>query len=141
MAATTLAGETDVVVLEAADRAGGRVETVRKGDYWINVGTQFTEGTGPLIDALHHHGIEMGSLADKSVALALNGGVVDTSKLFALMFRTRMSFMDRVGMAMVGAGIVSAVPSSSRTAAWRKGCGPSSTGGSRQTCCAASAPR
>ncbi|WP_225647360.1 flavin monoamine oxidase family protein [Streptomyces solaniscabiei] len=110
MAATTLAGETDVVVLEAADRAGGRVETVRKGDYWINVGTQFTEGTGPLIDALHHHGIEMGSLAGKGVALALNGGVVDTSKLFALMFRTRMSFLDRVGMAMVGARIVSAVP-------------------------------
>ncbi|MFF8567354.1 flavin monoamine oxidase family protein [Streptomyces albidoflavus] len=110
MAATTLAGEADVVVLEAADRAGGRVETVRKGEYWINVGTQFTEGTGPLIDALRHHRIEMGSLAGKGVALALNGRVVDTSKLLALMFRTRMSFMDRVGMAMVGARIVSAVP-------------------------------
>ncbi|MEU5125172.1 FAD-dependent oxidoreductase [Streptomyces mobaraensis] len=109
-AATTLADESDVIVLEAADRAGGRVETVRKGDYWINVGTQFTEGTGPLIDALHHHGIEMGSLAGKSVALALNGRLVDTSDLFALMFRTRMSLTDRVGMAMVGARILAAVP-------------------------------
>ncbi|TGN75579.1 FAD-dependent oxidoreductase [Streptomyces bauhiniae] len=110
MAATALDGKTDAVVLEASARAGGRVETVRKGDYWINVGTQFTEGTGPLIDALRHHGIEMGSLADKSVALVLNGGLVDTSKLFSLMFRTRMSLMDRVGMALVGARIVSAVP-------------------------------
>ncbi|MFF9365735.1 flavin monoamine oxidase family protein [Streptomyces griseoluteus] len=110
MAATALDGKADVVVLEASERAGGRVETVRKGDYWINVGTQFTEGTGPLIDALHRHGIEMGSLADKSVALVLNGGLVDTSKLFSLMFRTRMSFLDRVGMALVGARIVSAVP-------------------------------
>ncbi|MFF4935199.1 flavin monoamine oxidase family protein [Streptomyces griseofuscus] len=110
MAATTLAGEADVIVLEAADRAGGRVETVRRGDYWINVGTQFTEGTGPLIDALHHHGIEMGSLAGKGVALALNGRLVDTSDLLALMFRTRMSLMDQVGMAMVGARILSAVP-------------------------------
>ncbi|MEU5239438.1 flavin monoamine oxidase family protein [Streptomyces lydicus] len=110
MAATTLAGKADVVVLEAADRPGGRVETVRKGDYWINVGTQFTEGTGPLIDALHEHGIEMGSLADTSVALVLNGVLVDTSNVFALMFRTRMSFMDRVGMAMVGARILSAAP-------------------------------
>ncbi|GHE99100.1 FAD-dependent oxidoreductase [Streptomyces griseoluteus] len=109
MAATALDGKADVVVLEASERAGGRVETVRKGDYWINVGTQFTEGTGPLIDALHHHGIEMGSLAGKSVALVLNGGLVDTSKLFSLMFRTRMSFLDRVGMALVGARIVSAV--------------------------------
>ncbi|MCT7350677.1 FAD-dependent oxidoreductase [Streptomyces sp. 15-116A] len=110
MAATTLVGEADVIVLEAAERAGGRVETVRKGEYWINVGAQFTEGTGPLIDALHHHGIEMGSLAGKRVALALNGGLVDTAKLSALMFRTRMSFMDWVGMAMVGARILSAVP-------------------------------
>ncbi|MYV43283.1 NAD(P)-binding protein [Streptomyces sp. SID1328] len=110
MAATALDGKADVVVLEASERAGGRVETVRKGDYWINVGTQFTEGTGPLIDALHHHGIEMGSLAGKSVALVLNGGLVDTSRLFSLMFRTRMSFLDRVGMALVGARIVSAVP-------------------------------
>ncbi|MGV9790936.1 flavin monoamine oxidase family protein [Streptomyces sp. NPDC003435] len=110
MAATALHGKTDVVVLEALERAGGRVETVRKGDYWINVGTQFTEGTGPLIDALHHHNIEMGSLAGKGVALVLNGGVVDTSKLFALMFRTRMRLMDRIGMATVGARIISAAP-------------------------------
>src|SRR5688500_8560424 len=87
MAATTLAPETDVVVLESTERTGGRVETVRRGDYWINVGTQFTEGTGTLIDALDRHGIEMGSLAGKSVALYLNGEVVDTSNPVALMFR------------------------------------------------------
>ncbi|MFG2328124.1 flavin monoamine oxidase family protein [Streptomyces sp. NPDC048604] len=110
MAATTLADKVDVVVVEAEDRPGGRVETVRKGEYWINVGTQFTEGTGPLIDALDRHGIEMGSLADTGVALVLNGAMVDASDVLALMFRTRMSFMDRVGMAVVGARILSAVP-------------------------------
>ncbi|KXX56280.1 flavin monoamine oxidase family protein [Rhodococcus sp. LB1] len=110
MAATTLAPETDVVVLESTDRTGGRVETVRRGDYWINVGTQFTEGTGTLIDALDRHGIEMGSLAGKSVALYLNGEVVDTSNPVALMFRTRMTMMDRIGMAIVGARILSVMP-------------------------------
>lgn len=110
MAATTLADKVDVMVLEAEDRPGGRVETVRKGDYWINVGTQFTEGTGPLIDALDRHGIERGSLADTSVALVLNGRLVDASDMLALMFRTGMTFMDRVGMALVGARILSAVP-------------------------------
>ncbi|MFX0579034.1 flavin monoamine oxidase family protein [Nocardia nepalensis] len=108
--ATTLARETDVVVLEASDRTGGRVDTVRQGDYWINVGTQFTEGTGALIDALDRHGIERGSLAGKSVALYLNGGLVDTANPLALMFRTRMSFMDRVGMAVVGARIFAVAP-------------------------------
>ncbi|MBC2640703.1 MULTISPECIES: NAD(P)/FAD-dependent oxidoreductase [unclassified Rhodococcus (in: high G+C Gram-positive bacteria)] len=110
MAATTLAPETDVVVLESTDRTGGRVETIRQGDYWINVGTQFTEGTGTLIDALDRHGIEMGSLAGKSIALHLNGGVVDTSNPVALMFRTRMTMMDRLGMAIVGARILAAMP-------------------------------
>ncbi|WP_418955486.1 flavin monoamine oxidase family protein [Streptomyces tritici] len=110
VAATTLADEADVMVLEAADRAGGRVETVRRGDYWINVGTQFTEGTGPLIDALDRHGVEMGSLAGTGVSLVLNGAMVDTSDVFALMFRTRMTLRDKVGMALVGARILSAVP-------------------------------
>ncbi|GAA3168343.1 MULTISPECIES: flavin monoamine oxidase family protein [Streptomyces] len=110
MAATTLSGEADVLVLESADRPGGRVETVRQGDYWINVGTQFTEGTGPLIDALEHHGVERGSLAGKSMALVLNGRLVDMSDPIALMFRTRMSFMDRLGMASVGARVLSAAP-------------------------------
>ncbi|MER8037712.1 flavin monoamine oxidase family protein [Streptomyces hydrogenans] len=110
MAATTLADKVDVVVVEAEDRPGGRVETVREGEYWINVGTQFTEGTGPLIDALDRHGITMGSLADTGVGLVLNGALVDASDVLALMFRTRMTLMDRVGMALVGARILCAVP-------------------------------
>src|SRR3954452_6888236 len=109
MAATALS-ERDVVVLEASARAGGRVDTVRQGDYWINVGTQFTEGTGPLIDALHRHQVPMGTLEGKSVALSLGGKQVDTSNPFSLMFRSRMRFMDRVGLAMVGTRILANVP-------------------------------
>ncbi|MFB9729472.1 NAD(P)/FAD-dependent oxidoreductase [Haloechinothrix salitolerans] len=109
MAATTLA-ERDVVVLEAAGRAGGRVDSARQGDYWINLGTQFTEGTGPLIDALHRHQIPMGTLEGKSVALSLGGKQVDTSNPFSLMFRSRMSFLDRLGLAAVGTRIIANVP-------------------------------
>lgn len=109
MAATTLA-ERDVVVLEASGRAGGRVETVRQGDYWINVGTQFTEGTGPLIDALHRHEVHLGTLEGKSVALSLGGKQVDTSNPFALMFRSRMTWGDRLGLAAVGSRILANVP-------------------------------
>ncbi|MEV6362593.1 flavin monoamine oxidase family protein [Nocardia asteroides] len=118
-AATTLAPTTEVVVLESTGRTGGRVDTVRQGGYWINVGTQFTEGTGTLIEALDRHGIAMGSLAGKSVALYLNGGLVDTANPLALMFRTRMTMLDRFGMAIVGARILSVMPfleSQSRTA-------------------------
>ncbi|ODR08560.1 oxidase [Mycolicibacillus koreensis] len=108
MAATTLSTQVDdIVVLEAADRAGGRVETVRQGDYWINVGTQFTEGTGPLIEALDRHNVARSSLAGKRVALGLNGEVIDTSNPVQLMFSKGMTVVDRIGMAVVGARIVS----------------------------------
>jgi monoamine oxidase len=111
MAATTLAGAgRDVVVLEAGDRAGGRVDTVRRGDYWINVGTQFTEGTGPLIDALHRHQVHLGTLEGKSVALSLGGRQVNTSNPFSLMFRSRMTWRDRFGLAAVGTRILANVP-------------------------------
>ncbi|TCJ31109.1 flavin monoamine oxidase family protein [Nocardioides jejuensis] len=109
MAATTLNGR-DVVVLEASDRAGGRVDTVRQGDYWINVGTQFTEGTGPLIDALHRHEVPLGTLEGKSVALHLGGKQVDTSNPFALMFTSKMTWRDRYGLAVVGTRILANVP-------------------------------
>ncbi|CAL9592673.1 flavin monoamine oxidase family protein [Streptomyces sp. enrichment culture] len=108
-AATTLS-DRDVVVLEATGRAGGRVESVRRGDYWINLGTQFTEGTGTLIEALERHRIPMGTLAGKKVALALNGKQVDTSNPFSLMLRSRMTCRDRAGLAAVGARILAAVP-------------------------------
>jgi monoamine oxidase len=109
MAATTLA-DRDVVVLEASDRSGGRVDTVRQGDYWINVGTQFTEGTGPLIDALHRHEVPLGTLEGKSVALHLGGKQVDTSNPFALMFKSKMTWRDRYGLAVVGTRILANVP-------------------------------
>lgn len=109
IAATTLA-DRDVVVLEASERAGGRVETVRRGDYWINLGTQFTEGTGPLIDALHRHDVPMGTLEGKSVALAIGGEQVDTSNPFSLMFRSRMTWRDRLGLAVVGTRILANAP-------------------------------
>lgn len=109
MAATTLA-DRDVVVLEASDRAGGRVDTVRQGDYWINVGTQFTEGTGPLIEALHRHEVPLGTLEGKSVALHLGGKQVDTSNPFALMFKSKMTWRDRFGLAVVGTRILANVP-------------------------------
>ncbi|MDR2280409.1 MAG: FAD-dependent oxidoreductase, partial [Gordonia sp. (in: high G+C Gram-positive bacteria)] len=106
VAATTLAGSTDVVVLEASDRVGGRVESVRKGDYWLNVGTQFTEGTGTLIEKLDEHHIVRGTLAGKKIGLELGGQVLDTANPVSLMMRSKMTIADRFGLARVGARII-----------------------------------
>ncbi|GEE00945.1 amine oxidase [Gordonia spumicola] len=108
VAATTLAAQgKDIVVLEAAERIGGRVESVRKGDYWLNVGTQFTEGTGTLIDKLDEHGIVRGTLAGKKIGLDLGDGeVLDTGNPVSLMLNAAMTMSDRIGLAKVGARII-----------------------------------
>lgn len=108
MAAHSLPDGLNVVVLESDDRAGGRVESIRRGDYWLNMGTQFTEGTGPLIDALDRHGVDRGSLAGQKVALALDGEPIDTANPVALILRSRMSMGDRIGLALIGTRIITA---------------------------------
>ncbi|MQY33850.1 hypothetical protein SRB17_18160 [Streptomyces sp. RB17] len=103
MAGSTLAAEsTDVVVLEAATRAGGRVESVRHGDYWLNIGTQFTEGGGPLFDVMDRYRIERGSLAGRKAALYLKGRMVTTDSAPLLLLRSRMPLAAKVELARVG---------------------------------------
>ncbi|MFB7198967.1 flavin monoamine oxidase family protein [Streptomyces sp. NPDC056240] len=103
MASTALAAEsTDVVVLEAATRAGGRVESVRHGDYWLNIGTQFTEGGGPLFDVMDRYRIERGSLAGRKAALYLKGRMVTTDSPPLLLLRSRMPLAAKFELARVG---------------------------------------
>jgi monoamine oxidase len=102
IAGTTLAPSTDVVVLEAATRPGGRVESVRHGDYWVNVGAQFTEGTGALFDVMDRFNIERGSLAGRKAALFLNGRMVATDNPAWLVLRSRMSLAAKFELARVG---------------------------------------
>lgn len=102
VAGAALASSTDVVVLEAATRPGGRVESIRYGDYWLNVGAQFTEGAGPLFDIIDKYKIQLGSLADSKAALYLNGRIVTTDNPVWLLLRSRMSLAARIELAWVG---------------------------------------
>src|SRR5580765_2218998 len=102
VAGSTLGGSADVVVLEAASRPGGRVESVRHGDYWLNIGAQFTEGAGPLFDIMDRYGIERGSLAGRKAGLHLNGRTVTTDFPPWLLLRSKMSPLAMAEMAVVG---------------------------------------
>ncbi|WP_116198653.1 flavin monoamine oxidase family protein [Amycolatopsis circi] len=102
VAGSTLAESTDVVVLESADRPGGRVESVRHGDYWLNIGTQFTEGAGPLFEVMDRYRIERGSLAGRKAALYLKGRMVTTDSPPLLLLRSRMPLAAKVELARVG---------------------------------------
>lgn len=102
VAGSTLAASCDVLVLEAAQRAGGRVESVRHGGYWLNIGAQFTEGTGPLFDVMDRYQIERGSLAGKKAALFVKGRMVTTDNPVLLMLRSRMSLTAKLELARTG---------------------------------------
>lgn len=102
VAGATLAESANVVVLEAEPRPGGRVESVRHGDYWLNIGAQFTEGAGPLFDVMDRFEIERGSLAGCQAALYLKGRMVTTDSPPLLLLRSRMSLAAKVELARVG---------------------------------------
>ncbi|GCD88119.1 FAD-dependent oxidoreductase [Nocardioides sp. LS1] len=108
VAGTTLAGSAAVVVLEAAGRPGGRVESVCRGDYWLNIGTQFTEGVGALFDVMDRHGVERGSLAGRRAGLYLNGRMVTTENPALLLLRSRMSLTAKLELARTGLWIKTA---------------------------------
>ena len=103
VAGWTAAQSADVVVLEAATRPGGRVESVRHGDYWLNIGTQFTEGEdGPLFEVMDRYGIERGTLACRKAGLYFRGRLVTTDSPPLLLLRSRIPLGAKVELARVG---------------------------------------
>lgn len=102
LAATTLKDSADVIVLEASGRAGGRVESVRRGDYWINVGAQFAEGSGALFEAMDRFDIPRASLAGKHAALSINHRTSPIDNPLSLMLRSRLSLRARLDLAAFG---------------------------------------
>lgn len=102
VAASTLGPAADVVVLEASPRAGGRVESVRQGAYWVNVGTQFAEGTGVLFETMDRLQVDRVSLADKKVAMDVRGKWVAMDSPFQLVVMSRLPLRARVDLARFG---------------------------------------
>lgn len=100
--------ERDVIVLECEDRPGGRVESESHGDYWVNLGAQFTEGVGPLIEAMDEFDIERGSLDGKNAGFAWGGKVVSSHSPARLILETPMSLLARIDLALLGLKILRA---------------------------------
>src|SRR4051794_4955561 len=69
----------DVVVLEAADRVGGRIRSETRGDHWINLGAHVFAGAGSASDRLiRDTGVEAVPVPGRLTSIAMNGVFLDS---------------------------------------------------------------
>src|SRR5438874_3014689 len=69
--------DLDVVVLEAADRVGGRIRSEPRGDVWLNVGAHVFGGPGSAAGRLiAESGAEAAQVEGRLAAVALGDRVV-----------------------------------------------------------------
>ena len=66
----------NVLVLEASDRVGGRIRTVRRGDVAIELGAEFVHGKPPeLLACLHQLGLQTYELGGTDISFSPDGAL------------------------------------------------------------------
>ena len=95
-----------VLVLDAADRAGGRVLSHRHEDAWVNLGAQFLAGPGPLWDVASDLGVPHLPLRDFHPGLAARGRVVAADQTLRLLAGLPVPLRSRPALARLGVRIL-----------------------------------
>jgi oxygen-dependent protoporphyrinogen oxidase len=102
--------DRDVVVLEPADRVGGRLRSESRGDVWLNFGAHVFGGpssaTGALLRAA---GVEARPVPGRLAAAEMGGRVVARGPVEAMPLRLPLSPAGRVALARTGARLRLAV--------------------------------
>jgi len=95
-----------VLVIEAADRVGGRIRSLPRGDYWLNLGAHMFGGPGTRIgDLAAELGLETRPIGRALIGMAMGGrrvfrGAVETFPFrLPLSVAARLSFI-RMGLAL-----------------------------------------
>lgn len=100
----------DVLLLEAADRTGGRLWSEGRGAYWLNWGAHVFSGpgsaTGQLIDEA---GAEAVPVPGELAALAMNGRLLTDGRVLTYPFRVPMPWASRLALLRAGAKVRLAV--------------------------------
>ena len=82
----------DVLLLEASDRVGGRLKSVRRGDYWLNLGGHLLGGhEGPMGRLATELGLPLVLSPGSVTAVAMNGRVLRSSRPELMPFRLPLS--------------------------------------------------
>jgi oxygen-dependent protoporphyrinogen oxidase len=94
----------EVLVLERADRVGGRIWSEPRGKYWLNFGAHVFAGpesaTGRLLDEL---GVTAVAVPGELAAIWMNGRLLTDGRATTYPFRIPMSWHDRRAVLRAGA--------------------------------------
>jgi oxygen-dependent protoporphyrinogen oxidase len=114
--------DRDVLLLEADGRVGGRVQSERRGDYWLNFGAHVfggpTSATGRLLSAL---GVDARAVPGRLAAVSLNGKVVSSGPVESFPLRLPLRLGDRLALVRAGVKLRLAVRRYAAVAAPREG--------------------
>jgi protoporphyrinogen/coproporphyrinogen III oxidase len=114
--------DRDVLVLEAADRLGGRVRSEPRGPYWLNLGAHVFSGPGSATWRLADEvGVELRKVPGELVAVELNGRIVAGGRPELFPFRLPLAFRDRIALIRAGLRLKRAVAGYERVAEPRPG--------------------
>ena len=108
--------DLDVVVLEAGDRAGGRIRSEPRGRYWLNFGAHVFAGPGSATDRLlAETGVRAVGVPGILTALELECRVVAGRRVETYPLRLPVSSRDRLAFVRTGARLRAAVARYTRT--------------------------
>ena len=114
--------DLDVVVLEADDRAGGRIYSEPRGENWLNFGAHVFGGessvSGQLLAAL---GVPAVGVPGRLAAVSLNGKLVSRGPVESFPFRLPMSLRSRAALIRTGIRLRLAVREYAKIATPREG--------------------
>lgn len=114
--------DRDVVLLEASDRVGGRIQSEPRGGVWLNFGAHVFGGaesvTGALLNRL---GVHAEPVPGRLAAVALNGKIVSRGPVETFPFRLPMPLRSRLALVRTGLRLRLAVRRYARIAAARAG--------------------
>ncbi|MBC7279185.1 NAD(P)/FAD-dependent oxidoreductase [Nocardioides sp.] len=120
---------TDLLVLEADERVGGRIQSQRRGDYWLNWGGHVFAGTeSSTEELLNETGVEAVDVPGSLQALSMNGTLIRKGHIATYPLRIKMPMRDRLATVRAGLKVVAGVARYTRVVRKRAG----ETGASRQ---------
>ncbi len=95
--------DRDVLLLESAERLGGRIRSEPRGDAWLNFGAHVFSGAGSTTDRLlAETGVAAKAVPGRLAAVSLNGRVVASGGVETFPFRLPMPFGSRIALVRAG---------------------------------------